>query len=183
VSTPPERVVVNVEAQLARRLADEAEVADQQVAEVREQMVATLEQIEQADDPIVRARAQARIQDLVTQEAALMRTAEGARQTARSAVERALSLDDEADPATLDPVRRERLTAEELAANDADALQDRWSKLRSQRDALLRDSDWTQLPDAGVADTAAWATYRQKLRDLPAATPDPGRPRWPTPPS
>lgn len=45
--------------------------------------------------------------------------------------------------------------------------------MRSIRDRLLAESDWTQLPDAPV-DRAAWATYRQALRDFPATwTPGP----------
>jgi hypothetical protein len=50
--------------------------------------------------------------------------------------------------------------------------------LRLKRDALLADSDWTQVADA-PGDTAAWATYRQSLRDLPANTVDPANPVWP----
>lgn len=55
-------------------------------------------------------------------------------------------------------------------------------KLRNERNALLRSSDWTQMPDAPV-DSAAWATYRQQLRDLPANTTDPRDVTWPVPPS
>ena len=40
-------------------------------------------------------------------------------------------------------------------------------RMRLHRDRLLAESDWTQLPDAPV-DRAAWATYRQALRDFPA---------------
>jgi len=54
--------------------------------------------------------------------------------------------------------------------------------LRSQRDELLAQSDWTQVADAPV-DAAAWATYRQALRDLPANTVDPRNPTWPTKPT
>lgn len=43
----------------------------------------------------------------------------------------------------------------------------KWNNIRAWRDAELASSDWTQLPDAPV-DPAAWATYRQALRDLPA---------------
>jgi len=39
--------------------------------------------------------------------------------------------------------------------------------MRMHRDDALKASDWTQLPDA-QCDAAAWATYRQRLRDLPA---------------
>ena len=56
-----------------------------------------------------------------------------------------------------------------------------FAELRVQRNKLLSESDWTQLPDA-QADAAAWATYRQALRDLPANTADPANPVWPTKP-
>ena len=46
------------------------------------------------------------------------------------------------------------------------------NEARLHRDRLLVDSDWTQLPDAPV-DKAAWAIYRQALRDLP------NHPAWP----
>ena len=39
-------------------------------------------------------------------------------------------------------------------------------RMRRHRDRLLAESDWTQLPDAPV-DQAAWASYRQALRDFP----------------
>ena len=41
------------------------------------------------------------------------------------------------------------------------------ARMRNHRDRLLKESDWTQLPDAPV-DQQAWATYRQALRDFPA---------------
>jgi hypothetical protein len=53
--------------------------------------------------------------------------------------------------------------------------------LRGMRDIALQQSDWTQVPDAPV-DQAAWATYRQALRDLPENTTDPANPVWPTKP-
>ena len=57
-----------------------------------------------------------------------------------------------------------------------------WKDLRYNRKMLLSESDWTQVPDAPV-DSAAWATYRQQLRDLPANTTDPRTVEWPVPPS
>jgi hypothetical protein len=39
--------------------------------------------------------------------------------------------------------------------------------MRTARNQLLTESDWTQLPDA-QCDKTAWATYRQALRDFPA---------------
>ncbi len=40
-----------------------------------------------------------------------------------------------------------------------------WSVVRAERNKLLADCDWTQLPDAS-ADATAWAEYRQALRDI-----------------
>lgn len=57
-----------------------------------------------------------------------------------------------------------------------------WAELRAERDRLLVNCDWTQVPDAPV-DQAAWAVYRQALRDLPDNTQDPRNPAWPTPPA
>ncbi len=41
--------------------------------------------------------------------------------------------------------------------------------VRVTRDYALQMSDWTQMPDSPltVEQKAAWADYRQKLRDLP----------------
>jgi len=52
---------------------------------------------------------------------------------------------------------------------------------RSQRDALLSRSDWTQTPDAPV-DQAAWSTYRQELRDVPQQSGFPTDIIWPKKP-
>ena len=57
-----------------------------------------------------------------------------------------------------------------------------WSDLTLNRNELLQSSDWTQVSDAPV-DHAAWATYRQELRDLPENTEDPRNPVWPTRPN
>lgn len=54
--------------------------------------------------------------------------------------------------------------------------------LRRKRDVILARCDWTQVPDAPV-DQAAWAVYRQQLRDLPSNTTDPRNPAWPSPPA
>ena len=59
---------------------------------------------------------------------------------------------------------------------------DHWVLFRIERDRNLTASDWTQLPDAPV-DQAAWAVYRQELRDLPANTDDPLNVAWPNPPT
>ena len=51
--------------------------------------------------------------------------------------------------------------------------------VRTARDEKLKDSDWTQIADAPV-DKAAWATYRQALRDVPTQSGFPWEVTWPT---
>lgn len=43
----------------------------------------------------------------------------------------------------------------------------KWEQIKLWRNAELNRTDWTQVADAPV-DQTAWATYRQALRDLPA---------------
>jgi hypothetical protein len=53
--------------------------------------------------------------------------------------------------------------------------------VRGFRDAQLVNSDWTQVADAPV-DKAAWATYRQALRDITQQAGFPWDVQWPTTP-
>lgn len=69
------------------------------------------------------------------------------------------------------------LDAEGIAAKDAEQAK----SVREQRNQKLKDSDWTQVADAPV-DQAAWATYRQALRDIPAQAGFPWDVQWPTQP-
>lgn len=66
--------------------------------------------------------------------------------------------------------------ASEIAA----ATEKQWEIIRTERNKLLAESDWTQLQDAPV-DDRPWATYRQALRDI-TAQPDPFNITWPTSP-
>jgi hypothetical protein len=70
-------------------------------------------------------------------------------------------------------------SAEEVEGNE---LQFAMVQFRKRRNDLLSACDWTQAADAPV-DHAAWASYRQALRDLPANTADPRDPAWPIPPA
>ena len=56
-----------------------------------------------------------------------------------------------------------------------------WDDIRRKRDRLLAASDWTQVVDAPV-DAAAWATYRQQLRDIPQDFASPADVVWPAVP-
>ena len=55
------------------------------------------------------------------------------------------------------------------------------STVRQERNKLLRNTDWTQVADAPV-DKAAWATYRQALRDVPSQAGFPWTIDWPDAP-
>lgn len=77
---------------------------------------------------------------------------------------------------TIRPYTPEEIAAAEAAAYDAAVI-----GVRTQRNALLSASDWTQLPDAPV-DAAAWATYRQALRDITAQGGFPLNVVWPVAP-
>ena len=55
------------------------------------------------------------------------------------------------------------------------------ASVRSQRNQKLTETDWTQVNDAPV-DKAAWATYRQALRDVPTQSGFPWDVTWPTQP-
>ena len=68
-------------------------------------------------------------------------------------------------------------TAEEIQA-DADS---RAFDIRTERNSRLAQCDWTQLPDSPV-NSAAWATYRQELRDLTAQATFPTEVTWPVEP-
>ena len=63
---------------------------------------------------------------------------------------------------------------------DADAITAR--QVRAERNHKLTASDWTQVADAPV-DAAAWATYRQALRDVPDQVGFPNNVTWPQPPA
>jgi hypothetical protein len=55
------------------------------------------------------------------------------------------------------------------------------NRARDRRNQLLSQSDWTQVADSPV-DKAAWATYRQSLRDITVQSGFPQEIQWPTPP-
>lgn len=61
------------------------------------------------------------------------------------------------------------------------SLQLLYDGMRSKRDLLLKESDWTQLPDVPLATKEKWAVYRQALRDITQQS-DPFNIVWPEPP-
>jgi hypothetical protein len=67
--------------------------------------------------------------------------------------------------------------AEYKAMKDAEQAK----SVRTSRGEKLKDSDWTQVADAPV-NQAAWATYRQALRDVTKQEGFPWTIAWPTEP-
>jgi hypothetical protein len=55
--------------------------------------------------------------------------------------------------------------------DDPETIPTEWleERMRNERNALLIASDWTQAADDPTGNAAAWATYRQELRDAPAS--------------
>lgn len=68
--------------------------------------------------------------------------------------------------------------------NDPTKVPDDWylERMRNERNRLLAASDWTMLPDA-PGPRAQWTTYRQALRDFPAAWKPGPKADFPTPPN
>jgi len=83
-------------------------------------------------------------------------------------------------------VRRD-LTQAEIDAlpappTEAELLEEISTEARDKRNALLTASDWTQVADAPV-DQTAWANYRQALRDITDQVGFPEAIDWPVEPS
>ena len=76
-------------------------------------------------------------------------------------------------------------TKHSVAEMDADAItakdEEQAKSVRQQRNEQLKASDWTQVADAPV-DQAAWATYRQALRDVTGQEGFPWNVTWPEQP-
>ena len=69
------------------------------------------------------------------------------------------------------------MDVEAVAAKDVEQAK----SVRDERTKKLAETDWTQVADAPV-DKAAWATYRQALRDVTAQGTFPWDTVWPTKP-
>jgi hypothetical protein len=68
-------------------------------------------------------------------------------------------------------------SAEDYAQHEQDLIENEKQRLarlpfviRNRRNALLKESDWTQYPDSplNVEQKQEWAIYRQALRDVPS---------------
>ncbi|HIF6022973.1 TPA: tail fiber assembly protein [Vibrio parahaemolyticus] len=61
----------------------------------------------------------------------------------------------------------------------------KWEHVRVKRDQLMRDTDWTQVPDSQLTEDkkTEFAAYRQALRDIPQTYSDPDAVIWPEKPT
>lgn len=75
----------------------------------------------------------------------------------------------------------EATAAEQEAAYKAAKDAEQAKSVRQSRGEKLKDSDWTQVADAPV-DQAAWAAYRQSLRDVTSQEGFPWTITWPEQP-
>ena len=78
----------------------------------------------------------------------------------------------------------EKWVATDVSAEEiAQRTQNQAAQVRAERDRLLTASDWTQGKDIADEVSAAWATYRQALRDIPAQSGFPWTVVYPTQPT
>lgn len=68
-----------------------------------------------------------------------------------------------------------------IAPTEIEVITEASFLVRSQRNLMLSFSDWTQLPDATI-NRAAWASYRQELRDITSQKDFPKNVVWPLQP-
>lgn len=178
-------IVSNVEASLAKRTHREAELIRVRGDLAEQEYAQRMTEAARAQDPTQRARL--RRQALQVRDAALKlrQIEDGTRQLVKRTIREAESIPNGTDPAVLEPVNYVRVSNDWLQRQAEEAHTIAWERLRDDRDAALRASDWTQAADSPLDDKAkaVWSKYRQQLRDLPAKTKDPANVKWPTPPS
>jgi hypothetical protein len=73
--------------------------------------------------------------------------------------------------------------SEVVACSDQEIYDYNASEVRSKRDQLLRECDWTQYPDVPEATRNLWTAYRQALRDISQQAGFPSTIVWPIGPS
>lgn len=90
----------------------------------------------------------------------------------------------EKEPEKIDGFWYRKFVIEPLSQEEESLLiSNKWLEVRQTRDDLLKNSDWTQLPDSPIKNKQEWADYRKKLRTLFDDTNDPFNIVWPKQPS
>ncbi|WP_333000166.1 tail fiber assembly protein [Vibrio vulnificus] len=67
----------------------------------------------------------------------------------------------------------------------AASVDGKWGEVRRIRDELIKQTDFTQMPDTPLDDAkkAEFTAYRQALRDIPQTYSDPDTVVWPDKPT
>lgn len=88
----------------------------------------------------------------------------------------------ELDPILIDGVWTQQFEVVDKTQQELDLETDQQAQsVRSQRNQLLSECDWTQLSDS-PADKELWANYRQSLRDITQQEGFPWSVKWPDTP-
>lgn len=98
--------------------------------------------------------------------------------------------DDTKDVVEVTPILSGSVYVQTYQITDADSetiekrKEIKWAEVRTKRNTLLSESDWTQFQDSPITGSALteWQTYRQSLRDVTSQS-DPYNIVWPTIPS
>ena len=98
--------------------------------------------------------------------------------------------DDSKDVTEITPTLSGSVYIQTYSVTDADTdtinkrKEIKWSEIRSTRNTLLTESDWTQFQDSPITGSVLidWQTYRQSLRDVTNQS-DPYNISWPNKPS
>jgi len=98
--------------------------------------------------------------------------------------------DDSKDVTEITPTLSGSVYIQTYSVTDADTdtinkrKEIKWSEIRSTRNTLLTESDWTQFQDSPITGSVLidWQTYRQSLRDVTNQS-DPYNISWPSKPS
>jgi len=98
--------------------------------------------------------------------------------------------DDTKDVLEITPILSGSVYVQTYQITDADSetiekrKEIKWAEVRTTRNTLLSESDWTQFQDSPITGSTLteWQTYRQSLRDVTTQS-DPYNINWPTIPS
>ena len=98
--------------------------------------------------------------------------------------------DDTKDVLEITPILSGSVYVQTYQITDADSetiekrKEIKWTEVRTKRNTLLSESDWTQFQDSPITGSSLtnWQTYRQSLRDVTTQS-DPYNIIWPTIPS
>ena len=88
----------------------------------------------------------------------------------------------EINPTLIDGVWTQTWLVEDATTEEIEErTSEKWDEIRSTRNTLLSESDWTQVSDSPLNSSQEWKDYRQSLRDITNQS-NPFEITWPTKP-